>query len=383
MVRAASMLGSIVVEPVAMPVLEGSILTPDGWLNGRIRFAERVAAIDGAPTGAPAPPFVVPGFVDLHVHGGGGADVMAGEAAVRTMATCHAAHGTTALLATTVTAPVAEIDAALAGIEAVRRHPGAGEALVLGAHLEGPFLNPDKLGAQPPFTRDPDPALVEHWCARAAVRVMTFAPERDPDEALLRALLAHGVRPQIGHSLCRDDEARAAIAAGCGLTHLFNAMSGLDHRAPGAVGAAFACAEWAEVIADLVHVAPTALAAARRAIPNLYVVTDATAGAGMPDGDYPLGRHVAMKRGNVLRLADGTLAGSALTMDRALRNLTGLGVPFDEAARRLSTLPADWLGLADHGRLAPGARADLVVLDAALAVVEVRIAGAVVAPGGP
>lgn len=358
-----------------MREITGSILTPDGWRRGRVCFEERIARVDGEPTGLPEPPYVLPGFVDLHVHGGGGADVMGGEAAVRTMAACHGRHGTTSLLATTVTAPVDEIDAALDGIEAVRLRPRDGEALVLGAHLEGPFLNPGKLGAQPPFAIAPDTALVERWCARGAVRVMTMAPECDVDGALRRSLLAHGVRPQIGHTLCSHAQARAALEAGCGVTHLFNAMTGLDHRAPGAVGAALAFARGAELIADLVHVDATAILAARRAIPHLYAITDATAGAGMPDGDYPLGRHTAHKRHDVLRLADGNLAGSALTMDQALRNLVAIGLPLDEAALRVSTLAADWLGLGDRGRVAVGARADLVVLDEALLLRGVVIGG--------
>ena len=354
---------------------DGSILTAAGWRRGTVRFTHHIAAIEGEPTGLPKPPFVLPGFVDLHVHGGGGGDVMQGEAAVRTMARCHARHGTTALLATTVTAPAADIDAALAGIEAVRAAPLGGEAHILGAHLEGPFLHPDKLGAQPPFALPPDLDLLARWSERAVVRAMTFAPERDADGRLMRALHDRGIRPQVGHSLATAAEASAAFAAGCGVTHLYNAMSGLDHRAPGVVGGALATARWAEIIPDLVHVHPTAILAALRAIPRLYVVTDATAGAGMPDGDYPLGRYRATKRGDTMRLADGSLAGSVLTMDRALRNLVAIGLPLDAAARCCATLPAHWLGLADRGELRPGARADLVVLDGDLRVLEVVIGG--------
>ncbi len=358
-----------------MHELTGSILTPEGWRRGRVRYGERVHAVEGRPSDAPRPPYVVPGFVDLHVHGGGGADVMTGAAAVRRTARIHARHGTTALVPTTVTAPLEDIDAALAGIEAVRCAPAAGEAHVLGAHLEGPFLNPDKLGAQPPYARPAEPALLARWAQLARVLLVTYAPECDPDDVLPRALRSLGMRGQIGHSLADDATARRALDVGMGVTHLFNAMSGLDHRAPGVVGAALAVAAHAEIIPDLVHVAPTALLAARRAIPGLYGITDATAGAGMPAGAYPLGRYTATKHGDVMRLADGRLAGSALTMDSALRNLVALGLELDEAVRRLATLPAERLGRGDLGRIAADTRADLVVLDEDLVVQRVVVAG--------
>ncbi len=356
--------------------LDGSILTPDGGRRGRATCALRTIDVTGAPPATPTPPLVLPGFVDLHVHGGGGADVMAGAAAVRTMAGMHLRHGTTALLATTVTAPVADIDYALDGIAAVSAAPGVGEAVVIGAHLEGPFLNPDKLGAQPPFARAADPTLVERWCERAPVRVMTYAPECEGADQLPPLLARRAVRGQIGHTLANAALAQEALAQGAGTTHLFNAMSGLDHRAPGVVGAAFSVADTAEIIPDLIHVNATAIMAARRAIPRLYAVTDATAGAGMPDGVYPLGGHETHKAGGAMRLADGTLAGSALTMDRALANLVEIGIPLAEASAMTSARPAAWLGLEDRGRIEVDARADLLVLDADLAVQQVILGGA-------
>ncbi len=358
-----------------MRILDGSILTPDGWRRGNLQFGTTIGAVDGEATTVPSPPFIVPGFIDLHVHGGGGADVMQGEAAVRTMASTHARHGTTALLATTVTSPATAIDAALDGIAAVVERPDDDEAVVLGAHLEGPFLNPDKLGAQPPFAIAPDLGLFATWLRRAPVRVMTYAPECDQDDALARALRVAGVRAQVGHSLADAATAAQVFQDGAGATHLFNAMSGFDHRAPGVTGAALAHAKHAEIICDLVHVDATAILAARRAISGLYVVTDATAGAAMPDGDYPLGTQVAHKRDGVLRLADGNLAGSSLTMDQALRNLVAMGLPLHETVRRLTEIPAAWLGLNDRGRIAPGARADVVVLDEDLCVAQVWIGG--------
>jgi N-acetylglucosamine-6-phosphate deacetylase len=157
-------------------------------------------------------------------------------------------------------------------------------------------------------------------------------------------------------------------------------MTGLHHREPGMVGAALAHARYSELIPDLLHVHPGAIRAALRAIPRLYCVTDSTAAAGMPDGEYQLGRHTVTKCLGGVRLADGTLAGSTLTMDQALRNLVSIGLDLADAALRVSTYPADYLGLADRGRLAPAAWADMVVLDRRLELKSVIVEGEVLAP---
>ena len=235
---------------------------------------------------------------------------------------------------------------------------------MLGAHVEGPYLSPDKLGAQPPFARPPDRAEMDRLMALAPVRVVTLAPELPGALDLIAYLAGRSVRVQLGHSTASYDETVAALEAGAaGFTHLFNAMSGLEHRAPGMVAAALAHAEYAALIPDLVCVHAGAIRAALRAIPRLFCVTDAVAAACMPDGRYPLGSYNVEKRGELVSLPDGTIAGSALTMDRALHNLVGLGLDLADAAKRLATYPADFLGLTDRGRIAVGAWADLVVLD--------------------
>ena len=341
--------------------LTGQILTPAGWVPGTLRCTAQIVAVEPGP--APEDRFILPGFVDLHVHGGHGADCMDGADSVRRMARFHARHGTTSLLATTVTAPADDLRRAMGGIAQAMAEPGPG-ARVIGAHLEGPFISPDALGAQPPFAIAPDLALLEELAALAPIRVATYAPEIDQAGELLAAFRRLGTRAQIGHTTCSYAQARAALAAGAaGFTHLFNAMSGLHHRRAGAASAALALAQSAELILDLHHVEEGAALTALRAIPRLHCVTDAVAAAGMPDGDYHLGLHPIVKRGDLVRLADGSLAGSVLTMDQALRNLLLLGLPLAEATRRCSTLPADYLGLDDRGRLVPGAAADLVIVD--------------------
>lgn len=344
--------------------IEGRIVTPDGVIAGRLVFSGQVRQVEPDQR-VTAERLILPGFVDLHVHGGGGADVMEGAEAVRTMARFHARHGTTTLLATTVTADIPALRRAFAGIAEAMAEPALDAAEVLGVHLEGPFINPQALGAQPPFAIPPDLGLINELHDQAPIKVATMAPEIDEDGRLLAWLCAHGAKAQLGHTKCVYAQAKAALDAGAaGFTHLFNAMTGLQHRAAGAVGCALAHGRHAELILDFQHVEAGAALAALRAVPDLYGITDAVAAAGMPDGFYRLGEHRIEKRGPTVRLADGTLAGSVLTMDRGFANWCELGLDPADAARRTSGIAAGYLGLEDRGRIAAGLRADLAAIDA-------------------
>jgi N-acetylglucosamine-6-phosphate deacetylase len=358
--------------------LEGAILTPAGWVHGSVELEARIVAVHGDPVPAPAEgaPLVLPGFVDLHVHGGGGADLMDGDDAVDTLARLHARHGTTSLLATTLTAQRADLERALAEVGRRMRARPTRAARVLGVHLEGPFISARKLGAQPNAARIGTTDEISALNALAPVRVVTLAPELAGHLDLIRELRSAGIVPQIGHTTGTYEDGVAALAAGArGFTHLFNAMTVIHHRKPGMVAAALAHAEYAEIIVDLLHVHPGAILTALRAIPRLYCITDSTAGAGMPDGEYRLGVQQVTKCLGGVRLADGTLAGSTLTMDAAFRNLVTLGVSLAEASRRTSTFAADYVGAEDRGRIAPGCWADLVVLTPSLQLSAVFVEG--------
>ncbi len=358
--------------------ITGNILTPGGWISGALQFGQRVNAIDGnaVDPASNGDCYILPGFIDLHVHGGGGRDVMEGGDAPHVIAAIHARHGTTSLLATTMTAPPDEIVAALKAVGAACAAPRPDAARILGVHLEGPYINPGKLGAQPAFAREATLAEVQQLGTHAPMRLITVAPEIDGHLDLVKALADAGIRVQIGHSSGSYEDGVAAREHGAaGFTHLFNAMTPQHHREPGMVGAALAHARYAELIPDLLHVHPGAIKVALRAIPNLYCVSDSTAATGMPDGQYMLGSQVVHKCLGGVRLADGTLAGSTLTMDQALRNLVGLGLALDDASRRVSTYAADYLGETDRGRLQPGAFADIVVLDRNLQLRAVYIEG--------
>jgi N-acetylglucosamine-6-phosphate deacetylase len=372
----------------AMTTLNGNILTPTGFVRGTLTLDAqgRIASITGAPVATAAvrdngAPIVLPGFIDLHVHGGAGHDIMEGGEAALQVARLHARHGTTSLLATTMTAPQEDLDMAFSAMAPLcaQRVPNA--ARVLGVHLEGPYISEARLGAQPPFARPASFEEIHRLHAMAPIRLITLAPEVGGNDALIAQLVAEGFKVQLGHTTGSYEQGVAALRCGAtGFTHLFNAMSALHHREPGMVGAALAHAEFAEVIPDLLHVHPGAIHAALRAIPKLYCVTDSTSAAGMPDGDYKLGRHTVTKCMGGVRLADGTLAGSVLSMDQALRNLVNtLGLDLADASRRVSTYAADHMGLQDRGRLQAGAWGDVVVLDRDLALQTVLVEGHAVA----
>lgn len=358
---------------------EHNIFTPSGWVRGQLAYGNgRITAVIGEPCDPQQNdlPYALPGFIDLHVHGGGGSDIMQGAEGFATIARTHLRFGTTSMLATTMTAPSEEIERVLAQLGDYCEHRAPETARFLGVHLEGPYINPGKLGAQPNHAHTALINEVEHYLDLAPIKVITIAPEIAGHLELIRALSDRGVRLQIGHTLGSYEEGVQALEAGASsFTHLYNAMSPLHHREPGIVGAALAHAQYAELIPDLLHVHPGAIRVALRSIPCLYCVTDSTAATGMPDGEYKLGSHTVSKCMGGVRLADGTLAGSTLTMDQALRNLVKIGVPLAEASQHLSQFPADYLGISDRGRLQADSWADVVFLDRELKLKAVMVEG--------
>lgn len=324
--------------------------------------------------------WLVPGYIDTHVHGGGGAQCNTADLEeIGQVAQFHARHGTTALLATTVPAPIEELCLALTAVGRCNA-PN-----LLGAHLEGPFLNRAQPGAlDPSHFRDPDPSQLERLLAAAPgrVRLMTLATELPGGLALVRQLVRSGVVASLGHTRATYPEARDAVAAGArAATHVFNAMPPLHHRAPGVLGAVLDLPEAScELICDGVHVDPVAMRLLYRAKGpgGIRLVTDAIGAAGMPDGPYQLGGRVVMVSAGKVTSRDGkAIAGSTLTMERAVQNAVHLwGVPVEEAVAMASTNPARLLGLEGcKGAIAAGCDADLVVLSERLAVQAVMVAG--------
>ncbi len=350
----------------------------------------RIASVNEAPDAA-LPTLdvsgctILPGFIDLHVHGGAGHDTMdATPAALAAMAAFFAQHGVTAFLPTTMTAPHVDIRRAVAAVGALSTQSPDG-ARMLGVHVEGPYISPVYPGAQPAsFIRPPELAEFAELLRAGPVRMITLAPEVRGADALIAAAQDAGVIAVWGHTNATYEE--CARAAGLGITqatHTYNAMSPLHHRKPGALGATLLLDTiYAQLIADNIHVHPGAMALLARCkgIERTVLITDAMRAAGLPDGAYELGGQGVTVQNGACRLADGTLAGSILTMDQALVNFmaaTGLGLA--TAWPVTSRTPAQALGLAaEFGSLAVGYQCDLVLLDADLAVVATVVGGEVV-----
>ena len=341
-----------------MTELVGHIVTANGLVEGCLRFNQSIISINEIASSDQR--IIMPGMIDCHIHGGGGGDVMDGLSGIRSLGRTHGQFGLTGFLATTVTADSTSIDAVLDAATQVMEQREPTDARCLGVHLEGPYLSDSKLGAQPEGTRLVEPVEAEAWFQHDCVKVMTYAPEQDPDNVLPEIARAYGVKLQIGHSGCVYHQAVELLGRGCGVTHLFNAMSGVHHRDPGVASAALLNAEYAEIICDGVHVAEPAFQLARGRIPQLYSVTDSTSAAGMPDGEYQLGAHKVFKKNEAVTLIDGTLAGSAATADLIIKTLRKFGLDWVEIGLMTSTRPANWIGLDNVGQIKPGALADLV-----------------------
>lgn len=321
-------------------------------------------------------PIIMPGFIDLHVHGAGGADVMDANDALSVIAQTLIQYGTTGFLATTMTAPLKNLEKAFLAMREYYENPLHNGARLLGVHLEGPFISSEKLGAQPDQTRSASLQEIKHLHQIVPIKVVTLAPEIAGHLDIISELNNLGIVVQIGHSNASYEVACNALEAGVqSFTHLYNAMSGLHHRAPGVVGAALAHAQYSECIPDLEHVHPGAIKLALRSIPKLYFVTDSTAATGMPEGEYQLGSQKVMKCNNGVRLKDGTLAGSCLTMDLALKNLLSLGLDFHECTKRLSSIAAQLIGLDQLGVIKKEALADFVLVDKKANLLAVYLKG--------
>lgn len=364
----------------------------DGFVSGPLAFADGSIVGDelGPATGGTirldgAGCVVLPGFIDLHIHGGAGHDTMdATPEVLAAISVFLASRGVTAFTPTTMTAPHLPTLAAVQNVAAAMAQPLPGAA-ILGVHLEGPYISPRFPGAQAKENiRAANLAEFDELLTAGPVKLITLAPEEPGADALIDAALDAGVRVLIGHSAATYEQAIAAFDRGVSqATHTFNAMTGLHHRKPGVVGAVL-CDDriFAQLIADTIHVHPaaTAVLARCKGPDRLLLITDAIRATGLAEGESELGGQPVFVQDGQCRLADGTLAGSILTMDAALRHfLAATGWPLEKAWPVTSRTPAAALGIGnEYGSIATDYRADLVVLDDALEVVATIVGGRLV-----
>lgn len=400
-----------------MMVLSGAdVVLANRILSPGTVFVDGERIVDIVPGGRPASPgvvhvdlnkhYVVPGFIDMHIHGVQGFDTLDGGTGLRAMASRLPAYGVTGFCPTTVACPPPVLARFLNQLRRLRGDDRVHGARILPAHLESNFINPDYRGAQPasclkrpprpdkgsaaPAKRraeadfDAEDVLVEIERGGADIGTITLAPELDGAPELIDRFVAAGYRVSLGHSGATFDQAKAAIARGArAATHLFNRMPPVGHRDPGLATAALVSDEVAaELICDGFHVHPAILqvAIASKSLDRVVAITDATGGAGLPMGARArLGDQLITVGEAAAYLDDGTLAGSILTMDRAFALLvTVVGLALPEAVRMCSTTPARELGLQGTGLLAEGGVADLTVLDRNFRVVQTYVGGLLV-----
>jgi N-acetylglucosamine-6-phosphate deacetylase len=367
-----------------MLIFNAHLYTPSGLLSPGWLLTEagRIKAMDdGLPPHLPSSQThevldaqgksVLPGFIDLHAHGALGCEAMDGTPqCLVTLARAYARHGVTSFLPTSWTASGTAISAVLEAVKVVKGCVEGG-AEILGVHLEGPYLNPERCGAQDnTLIRRAERAEALPWLESGIVRLLTLAPEYEENKWLISECVRRGIAVNAGHTSASYEEIRTAVQLGLsGITHCFNAMPPLNHRNPGVLGAALTLPELrCELIADNIHVAPPVMALLVKAkgTAGINLITDAVRPTGLPDGSYPIDDHrTIMLKDSAARLPDGTLAGSTLTMERALHNIQqAAGLSLADAWEMSSLTAARAIGLeSDKGTLSPGKHADLVLID--------------------
>jgi len=381
-------------------IINGTIITPFHLVSGKAIIIEKgkiieivnkeelkTATLTGAEIIEGKDKFIAPGYIDIHVHGGGGSDVMDGNyEAINQIAIAHSRFATTAFLPTTMTMDKNKIIESLRSIYEAKLR-GTGGAEILGVNLEGPYINPEKKGAQ----REIDirkPSIKEfvefNKASGNLIRLVTIAPEMPGAIELIKYLHKQGIIASIGHSNATYIQTQAGIKAGLShVTHTFNAMRGLHHREPGVVGAALTSPELTvEVIADGIHIHPIVLKILTKIKDGekIVLITDAMRAAGLKEGTYDLGGQEVIVTKGQARLKDGTLAGSVLTMDKAVKNMVNkVGIQLPKAIQMASFNPAKSIGIDDKkGSLGPGKDADIVILNKNLEAELTMVAGKIV-----
>ena len=355
-----------------MNSIRGKIINYNESFNGEIFFSNKIEKIhkeDKVEDNV----IILPGYIDLHCHGGGGFDTMQGYDSIKKMSHFHLINGTTTLLPTTWTSKFDHIKKALHGVNKLVEDTTNN---IEGIHLEGPFINPNKLGAQPSHTQLPNIDFIEKIKDKAKIKVITLAPELEGADLFIDYLINNSINVQIGHSLADYNCCMKIMNKNeVGFTHLYNAMSGNDHRNPGVLTAALRHAEYAEIICDLYHVDKENIFLAHKCIPKLYAITDAISATGMPDGEYDFSNTKISKRNGQAFINSNVLAGSVINMHDVLKNLLKINFSFENAVAMTSFNAAQYLGEDKKGKIDKGFVANLIVLDKDLNISKVYLNG--------
>ena len=355
-----------------MKNIKGKIINHNSSFYGEVNFDETIKGIKEIENNN-IDNYIIPGFIDLHCHGGNGFDTMEGLNSIQKMSSYHLSKGTTTLLATTWTNTFENTFKALDGFNNLLSL----NSNLIGVHLEGPFINPNKLGAQPALTQLPSIEFIEKIKSIANIMVITLAPEIEGMNNFISYLIQNNINVQFGHSLADFNICNKYIDKyKIGYTHLYNAMSGNDHRSPGVLTAALLKSQYAEIICDFEHVSPQAIDIAKKCIPNLYAVTDSVNAAGLKDGNYKFANSEITKQGNKIVLKDThTLAGSIIDMHTTFRNLIKMQYTIEEAVSMTSYNAAKYLYLDNIGIIKENCKSNFLLLDKSYNIKEIYLNG--------
>ena len=352
--------------------ITGKIINSNSATVGEIYFDKNIVKIENIKS-QEYDNIIIPGFIDLHCHGGGGYDTMDGSNAILGMSKYHLMHGTTSIMPTTWTNTFDETYKALKDFKKIKDK----NSNILGVHLEGPFINPYKLGAQPNLTQKPSLEFVKKLCSVANIKIITLAPEIEGMDKFIESLLELNIKVQFGHTLADYDCCEKIMNKyDIGFTHLYNAMSGNNHRRPGVLSAALLKAKFAEIICDNIHVSKPSIKIAKKCIPGLYAITDSINASGLKDGEYLFAKNKIKKENNTVRMIDNdTLAGSIVTMEKIFKNLLKMNFSIQEAVELTSYNASRYIDNLNIGEIKVGYLSNFLVLDREYNLIDVYLEG--------
>lgn len=352
--------------------ITGKIVNHNTSIIGNLYFKNKIENIE--PVSSHEYEFIIiPGFIDLHCHGGNGYDVMDGIQAVKEMSHYHLLHGTTTIMPTTWTNTFENTLKSLEGFDEILKD----HTNIFGIHLEGPFINPKKLGAQPNLTQLPSLDFIKNISKIAPIKIITLAPELEGMDSFIKELQNLKIKIQFGHSIADYYSCEKFMDLyDIGFTHLYNAMSGNNHRDPGVLSAALEKGKFAEIICDNIHVSEQSIKIAKKCIPGLYAITDSINASGLDDGNYIFANNKIIKNNNSVKIKENnTLAGSIITMDQTFKNIINMNFSIEEAVELTSYNASRYLGKNNIGKIEKGFLSNFLVLDKNLNLRDIYLNG--------